>query len=187
MSAGSSPILVGDRVILCQDHDLDAHIVAYDKRTGEELWNTPRLVAHRNYCTPVVWNQDGRQFIVVAGTLQVTGYDVESGKEQWSLGGLSRMVCMTPVVGKDRLFAAGWSAGGEEGERIKVEPYDKVAAGIDKNADGAFSEEELPTGDIKQRFTQVDRDKDKLLSIVYRRSSSGQVLLQEALPRRNHR
>lgn len=162
--AGSSPILVGDRVILCQDHDLDSHIVAYDKRTGDELWKTHRSVAHRNYCTPVVWEQHGHQQVVVAGTLQVTGYDVETGKEQWSLGGLSRMVCMTPVVTKDRLYAAGWSAGGEEGERIKVEPFDKVAPSIDKNADNQFSEEELPTGDIKQRFTQVDRDKDNLVS-----------------------
>jgi outer membrane protein assembly factor BamB len=162
--AGSSPILAGDRVILCQDHDLESHIVAYDKRTGQEIWKTDRPVAHRNYCTPVIWNENDRQSVVVAGTLQVTGYDVETGKEQWSVGGLSRMVCMTPVVAKDRLYAAGWSAGGEEGERIKVEPFDKVAAGIDKNRDGAFSEEELPAGDIKQRFTQVDRDKDNLVS-----------------------
>ena len=162
--AGSSPIIVEDKVILCQDHDLDAHIVAYDQRTGEELWKTARSAAHRNYCTPVVWNENGRQTVVVAGTLQVTGYDLETGKEQWSLGGLSRMVCMTPVVHKDRLYAAGWSAGGDEGERIKVEPFDKVVGSVDKNGDGAFSEEELPTGDIKQRFTQVDRDKDNLLS-----------------------
>ena len=65
--AGSSPILAGDRVILCQDHDLDAHIVAYDKRIGEELWKADRSVAHRNYCTPVVWNENGRQTVVVAG------------------------------------------------------------------------------------------------------------------------
>ena len=161
---GSSPILVGDRVVLCQDHDLDSYLVAYDKRTGEELWRTPRPDAHRNYCTPVIWEQGGKQQVVVAGTLQVTGYDLENGEELWSLGGVSRMVCMTPVVTKDRLYAAGWSAGGEEGERIKVEPFAKVVASVDKNSDGAFSEDELPAGDIKQRFTQVDRDKNGLLS-----------------------
>jgi outer membrane protein assembly factor BamB len=162
--AGSSPILVGDRVILCQDHDLDAHLVAYDKKSGEEVWRTPRPDAHRNYCTPVVWQVNGQKQIVVVGTLQITGYDLATGRELWSHAGVSRMVCMTPTVAKDRLFAAGWSAGGEEGQRIKVDPFDKIAAGLDKNQDGSFSEDELPKGDIKQRFTQVDRDKNGLLS-----------------------
>lgn len=142
--AGSSPILVGDKVILCQDHDLDSHIVAYDKRTGEELWKTDRPAAHRNYCTPVVWDHNGLETVVVAGTLQVTAYDVTTGKEQWSIGGISRAVCMTPVVAKDRLYAAGWSAGGEEGERIKVEAFDKVAPSIDKTATGRSAKRNCP-------------------------------------------
>src|SRR4029079_7722955 len=32
--SGSSPILVDDRVILCQDHDTDSFIMAVDKRNG---------------------------------------------------------------------------------------------------------------------------------------------------------
>jgi len=162
--AGSSPILVDDRVILCQDHDLESHLVAYDKRTGNELWKTLRPDAHRNYCTPVIWEPRGRKQAVVAGTLMLTGYDFDNGQELWSVQGLSRMVCMTPVAAGDRLFAAGWSAGGEEGERISVEPFDRVVNDVDANKDGAFSEDELPKGDIKQRFTQVDRDKNGLIT-----------------------
>jgi outer membrane protein assembly factor BamB len=162
--AGSSPILVGDRVILCQDHDQESHIVAYDKRSGEELWKTPRDDAQRNYCTPVVWEQGGRQQIVVAGTLQISGYEAEDGRELWNIGGISRMVCMTPVVAKDRIYVAGWSAGGDEGARIKVPTFDQVLSSTDKNGDGQFSDDELAAGDIKQRFTQVDRDKNGLIS-----------------------
>jgi outer membrane protein assembly factor BamB len=161
---GSSPIIVGDRVVLCQDHDEDSFLAAYDKRTGKERWKTPRPDAHRNYCTPVIWDQDGQKQVVVAGTLQVSGYDLATGKELWNVHGVARMVCTTPVAAKDRLFAAGWSAGGDEGERISVEPYDRIVGQVDKNKDGSFSEEELPKGDIRQRFTQVDRNKDGLLS-----------------------
>jgi outer membrane protein assembly factor BamB len=162
--AGSSPIVVDDLVLLCQDHDLDSHLVAYDKRTGAERWRTPRPQAHRNYCTPVVWEHQGQKQVVVVGTLHVTGYDLADGRELWRTSGVSRMVCMTPVAAGDRLYAAGWSAGGDEGERVSVEPFDKIAKQVDANGDGQFSEEELPKGDIRQRFTQVDRDKDGLLT-----------------------
>lgn len=161
---GSSPIIVDDRVVLVQDHDLDAHIAAYDKQSGKELWKTPRPDAHRNYCTPVVWNVNGRKQVVVAGTLRISGYDFETGAELWHVSGISRMVCMTPIVAKNRLFAAGWSAGGDEGERTVIVPYDKVVAESDTNQDGAFTEEELPEGAVKKRFTQADRNKDGLVT-----------------------
>lgn len=160
--AGSSPIIVGDRVILCQDHDQGAFLAAYDKRTGEQLWHVDRgLEYSRNWCTPVIWNVGGKQQIVLAGTLKVAGYDLESGKQIWTVRGVSRVVCMTPVVGDDQnLYVAGWSAGGDPGERIALEEFEKVAPEFDKNKNGTFEEDELPKGALKQRFTQCDRDKD---------------------------
>jgi len=160
--AGSSPIIVGDRVILCQDHDLGAFVAAYDKRTGEQLWRVDRSLDYsRNYCTPVIWNVAGKQQIVLAGTLKVAGYDIETGKQIWTVRGVSRVVCMTPVVGEDNnLFVAGWSAGGDPGERIALEAFEKVSPEFDKDKDGTFEEAELPKGALKQRFSQCDRDKD---------------------------
>ena len=35
--AGSSPLVVGDRVVLCQDHDTDSFLTAIDKRTATVL------------------------------------------------------------------------------------------------------------------------------------------------------
>ncbi len=158
--AGSSPIIAGDWVILCQDHDTDSFLEAFDKRTGKTIWRTDRSEFPRNYCTPVIWEADGRKQIVVAGTLRVVGYDFETGRELWTVRGIARTVCMTPVVGDDgMLYVAGWSAGGDANERITVEPFDKVAPEYDANGDNEFQESELPDGDIKQRFTQVDRDK----------------------------
>jgi outer membrane protein assembly factor BamB len=165
--AGSSPIIVDDYVVLCQDHDTDSFLTAIDKRTGKEVWRTDRSEFPRNYCTPVVCEVRGRKQIVVAATLRVVGYDFETGSELWTVRGLSRAICMTPAVGGDGLlYVAGWSAGGDTGERIQVEPFDKVAPTVDKNNDGLIQENELDDSPFKQRFSQVDRDKSGALTRV---------------------
>ncbi len=68
---------------------------------------------------------------------------------------------MTPAIGEDgRLYVAGWSAGGDAGARIEVEPFDTVLKRLDKNGNGKLETAELTTGPIAERFTQVDLDKD---------------------------
>lgn len=159
--AGSSPILIGDRVLLCQDHDQDSFLTALDKRSGETLWKTDRSEFLRGYCTPVVWDVAGRKQVVVAGTMRVAGYDLDTGKEVWTVRGIARTICMTPVIGQDgHLYVAGWSAGGDPGAPIVVEPFDQVLKRLDKNGNGKLDGDELTTGPIAQRFPQVDLDKD---------------------------
>lgn len=159
--AGSSPLIVDDVVIIGQDHDQQSLLMALDKRTGNEVWTADRAEFPRNYCTPVIWNNAGRKQIVMAATLRIVGYDFETGKEAWTVRGISRMVCVTPVVGDDgNLYVAGWAAGGDESERIVVDPFDTVIKEFDPNGNGTLEETELPDGDIRQRFAQVDRNKD---------------------------
>ncbi|MBI1916595.1 MAG: PQQ-binding-like beta-propeller repeat protein [Planctomycetes bacterium] len=159
--AASSPVLAGDWVLLCQDHDQDSFLMALDKRSGKTVWKTDRTEFLRGFCTPVVWDVAGRKQVVVAGTLRVAGYDLQTGKEVWTVRGISRTVCMTPTVGDDgRLYVAGWSAGGDAGARIEVEPFDTVLKRLDKNGNGKLEASELTTGPMADRFTQVDLDKD---------------------------
>jgi outer membrane protein assembly factor BamB len=159
--SGSSPILAGDWVLLCQDHDQGSFLMALDKRTGKTIWKTDRSEFLRGYCTPVIWDVAGKKQVVVAGTLRVVGYDLATGKELWTVRGISRTVCMTPVVGDDGLlYVAGWSAGGDSDARIEVEPFDSVIKRLDKNGNGKLEANEITTGPIAERFTQVDVDKD---------------------------
>ena len=163
--AGTSPILVDDWVLLGQDHDTDSFLMAIDKRTGNTIWKTDRTEFARNYCTPVIWEVAGRKQIVMAATLKVVGYDFATGQELWRIGGVSRTVCMSPVIGDDgNLYVAGWSAGGDADDRVRVAPFDQVAPGIDKNKNGLLEEDELEDSPLKQRFSQVDRDNDNALS-----------------------
>ena len=159
--AASSPILVGERLILCQDHDLDSFLLCVDRRTGEPIWKTNRTEFLRNSCTPVLWNNEGHPQIVVAATLRVVGYDLETGKEAWTVRGISRTVVSSPTVGVDgNLYLAGWAAGGDEAERIRVEPFDDVVLLKDKDKNGTIEEAELSEGPVYQRYSQADRNKD---------------------------
>ena len=63
-----SPILHRDRVYIVNDNEEDAWLVALDKRTGRELWKTPRD-AHSNFSTPFVWENPLRTEIIVNGRL----------------------------------------------------------------------------------------------------------------------
>lgn len=159
--SGSSPIIVDNRVILCQDHDTDSFIMSIDKQTGKILWRVDRSEFPRNYCTPVIWTVDGKKQIVVAATLRIIGYDFESGAELWTVRGVARIVNMTPVIGDDNvLYAPCWSPGGDETDRIATVPFAEVIAQVDANKNGAIEESEAPEGTVKMRFTQMDRDKD---------------------------
>ena len=140
----------------------DSFVAAYDKRTGKELWRTERTEFARGYATPVVWNVDGKKQVVVAGSLRVVGYDCETGREMWTVRGLSRVVCMTPVIGDDNtLYVAGWSAGGEPGDTIRMEPFADFMSQYDENKNGTLEKEEVGnSAALKTRFAQCDRDKD---------------------------
>src|SRR5262249_28365312 len=99
--------------------------------------------------------------IVVLGTLRLIGYDFDSGKELWSVNGLSRIANMTPAVGGDgNLYVAAWAPGADPGERINVEPWEKMLEKHDANKNGTREPNEAPAGPLKERFTQIDRDKD---------------------------
>lgn len=158
--AGSSPIIVDDRVILLQDHDVDSFIAAYDKQTGKLIWRTDRSEFLRNYATPVIWEVNGEKEIVVAATLRIVGYDFATGKEKWTVTGVSRIINMTPVIAPDNtLIAACWSPGAEGEDRIQPPSVEELFES-DTNKDGGLDEKEFPDNDLKRRFSQIDRDKD---------------------------
>lgn len=162
--SGSSPILVGDLVVLVQDHDVGSFIAAYDKATGKQVWRVERSEFLRSYATPVLWEHSGRKEVVVAGTLRIVGYDLATGAENWTVGGVSRIVNMTPVVGPDStLYAACFSPGGEGPDQTPPPPVDELFAS-DADKDGAIVESEFPDNQYKRRFSQIDRNKDGRIS-----------------------
>ncbi|MFM8582668.1 MAG: PQQ-binding-like beta-propeller repeat protein, partial [Planctomycetaceae bacterium] len=163
--SGTSPLIVENRVLLCQDHDTDSFLISLDRKTGEKVWRADRSEFPRNYCTPAIWTVGGRRQIVISATLRIVGYDFETGEESWTVRGVSRIVNMSPVVGEDGyLYSATWSPGAEANDRINTPSFDDALTESDRDGNQQFSKDELPEGPSKQRFTQIDRDKNGLIT-----------------------
>ncbi len=158
----SSPVLAGDKVILCLDYDKDSHLLCLERKTGKTVWKTDRSEFLVDCATPVLWSSGGQKQVVVAGTLRVVGYDLETGKEVWTVRGIARSSQMTPTVGPDgMLYASGWAGAADPGERVSLLPFADMLAKHDKNKNGTLEKDEIPEGPIKQRFELIDRDKDE--------------------------
>ncbi len=151
--SGTSPIIVGDRVILCRDLAKGSSILALHKRTGKVLWETLRPEAPTSYGSPILWKHGGMEEIVMAGALTMKGYDVKTGAERWVVRGLPSYTCTTPVVGDGLLFFAGWSPGKSDSPWPS---WESTVEREDKNKDGHISLEEFSMGPAWFKAQDID-------------------------------
>jgi len=158
--AGTSPILAGGNVIIANDQDVGSCLIALDSHTGAQVWRTDRPEFRRSFSSPFLWRHDGMEEIVVAGSLWVRSYDIKDGRERWSARGMARVSNATPVAGDGVLIVSSWNVGGDDGDRVAMIPVDEFLAANDKNKDGVLTLEEFPAGPVKDRFSQIDVDKD---------------------------
>ena len=95
----SSPVIHDGKVIIQADIQKDSFLAAFDIKTGEELWRTPREEVP-TWSTPTIAPRgDGHQ-IVVNGWKHIGGYDMD-GKELWRLEGGGDIPVPTPIVAGD--------------------------------------------------------------------------------------
>lgn len=143
---GTSPIIAGRAAILQRDVRQNSMLLALDVATGKQLWESPRPEATGSYGVPIVWNNEGAKEIVTAGSAQLNGYALESGKLRWSIKGLTAMSCTTPVVGDDHLYYGAWCPGGADQPWPE---WSEFRQQHDKNGDG-----EIALGE----FSEASRD-----------------------------
>jgi outer membrane protein assembly factor BamB len=109
-----SPVLYKDRLFLYQDHNgatgQRAFVGAFDTKTGKTLWETPRTETV-GWGTPVVITAGGRDELVINSQRRVAAYDPATGKELWTVRGMTHEVIPTPVVGEGLVFASSGRAG----------------------------------------------------------------------------
>lgn len=157
---GASPILAGGHVIIVADADMGSCLLALDAQTGAQVWRTERTEFRRSFSSPFLWKHDGAEEIVVAGSLWVRGYEVKDGRERWSSRGMARVSNATPVAADGLLLVSSWNVGGDESDRVVMDTFDSFAAANDANKDGALLIDEFPKGPVRDRFSQIDVDKD---------------------------
>jgi outer membrane protein assembly factor BamB len=112
LGTGTSPVLFENLVIIQRDEDNGDHsaLVAYDKKTGREVWNTKRTV-EITWSTPVLVQGGGRTELVTNGNELIIAYDPATGKELWRTTGVQSNAIHTPLVGHGLvILTAGYPA-----------------------------------------------------------------------------
>jgi outer membrane protein assembly factor BamB len=98
----SSPIIWNGLVLLQCDTQADSFILALDAATGTIVWKTERDELP-SWGTPTVATTSAGAELVTNASKFVRGYDPQTGKELWRLGGSSKITAPTPIVA-DGLF-----------------------------------------------------------------------------------
>lgn len=156
----ASPIVEDGLVVIVADQDMGSYMIALDAASGEERWRLERPEFRRSFSTPVIWEHDGEKELVVVGSLWVRGYDLQTGTERWSSRGVARVANASPIFADGVLLVSSWNVGGDEDDRIEMEPFPAFAAAYDSDGDGRITLDEFPAGALKGRFSQIDADKD---------------------------
>ncbi|MBK8977240.1 MAG: PQQ-binding-like beta-propeller repeat protein [Planctomycetes bacterium] len=93
---GASPALFGDTLVVNWDHEGESFVAAFDRESGDELWRTPRD-EQTSWSTPLVVEVGDRAQVIISATGASRGYDLTTGKEVWTLGGMTQNCIPTPI------------------------------------------------------------------------------------------
>ena len=101
VGGGSSPTLYGDYVIVQCDEDLQkgkgSFIAAFDKKTGKQVWRTPREV-DVTWSVPLVAQTKTRAELIACAAESIVSYDPKTGKELWRTKGLESNAVPSPLT-----------------------------------------------------------------------------------------
>jgi outer membrane protein assembly factor BamB len=127
----ASPVYVEGRIVLLIDTPEEAYLSAFDAGTGEQAWKTERPTGVLgSYTTPTLYAREGAQTqVVVAGAVELTGYEAATGKRLWWVNGLTIFPTAPPFVVGDSVYTVepadqGWP------------PFGEVLAELDHDKDG---------------------------------------------------
>jgi len=151
-------MLVDDKVVVCQDHDIESFLIALNRANGKTVWKVQRQDAVRSYSTPALWTHEGHSELLVAGALELAGYDPATGERRWWTHGLARIVIPVPVPSGEMVYMASWAPGGDSANRLTLDTWPAALTKWDKNKDGRLSRDDIDDQEVLNRFTRMDLD-----------------------------
>ncbi|MEZ5317345.1 MAG: PQQ-binding-like beta-propeller repeat protein [Vicinamibacterales bacterium] len=163
---GSSPVIVGNLIVLACDQSTGSFLLAVDKRTGREVWRTPRPEAKSGHATPIVWRApDGKDQILLPGSFLLTAYDPSNGERIWWVRGLSFEIKSTPVISDGTLYINGYGAPeNDPGRKIDVPAAETIWQATDTNGNGTIEKPEFPKYSAAFWFDVADLDRSGSLT-----------------------
>jgi outer membrane protein assembly factor BamB len=151
----SSPILAGGKLIFFVDMRKGSWIEAADPKTGETIWKTEREGFTGSWSSPLHWQNNGVDEIVIYGIWWMKGYDLKDGSERWSLPGLTDEPCITPVIGDGLIYLTSYNMKNNP-EVIGLPYFSDLLEEYDQNGDGELNFEEIKEN--KSVLSRYDAD-----------------------------
>jgi outer membrane protein assembly factor BamB len=119
--AAASPVVHDSHVIVVYDNLEASWIAAFDGRSGDERWRTPRDETH-SWATPLVWQNEVRTEIVVPGKKRNRSYSLD-GKLLWEFDGrMSNLVIPSPFAAHGVCYIASGYIGDAHRPTFAVRP-----------------------------------------------------------------
>ncbi len=111
---GTSPIIYKDKLILAHDHLGKSFVLALNKKTGDEIWKTPRKSDRAAYGTPCLVEVDGKkpELLFTSKSHGISSIDPDSGKMNWEAPLFDKRSVGSPIVYKKKLAFATCGSGG---------------------------------------------------------------------------
>ena len=151
----SSVMFAQDRLIFCSDNKDQSSVAAIDPPTGKTIWRTERTGQIYNWTTPMFWNNQGVDELVINGQSEMRAYAVEDGTPRWSLPGLTDEPCVTPVAGAGLIYVTSYNMKINT-EVLGLPPWTDLIQELDTDGDGELTLEE--TKPNKSILSRADAD-----------------------------
>lgn len=139
----TSPMIVGDNLILYRGTYVDHFLLCLDKKTGEEKWRVPQ---HEKFtgemastACPIVYDEK----LICHTARSVQAFDVESGERIW-IAKCATTATSTPVLAGDEVIVAAWNKLGEPDLRPPFPSFDELIAEHDANSNQFIERGEFP-------------------------------------------
>lgn len=115
---GSSLAYDRGKILLQFDNQQKSFVMAFDAETGKEIWRVDRS-GRTCWSSPLVWKNHLRTELVVCGSGNVVGYDLDSGTVLWRLNGVGGSFSASPASDAKRIYF-GNSGPGRSGPLVAL-------------------------------------------------------------------
>jgi outer membrane protein assembly factor BamB len=108
------PLIDGEKLICLVGGSNSRLVVAFDKKTGKELWATESCGGDFGYSPPMIYEFGGKRQIIIWHSRGVLGLEPENGKRIWRIDFESKAALTAPTarkVGDDQLFITSFYNG----------------------------------------------------------------------------
>ena len=174
----TSPIIVGDRVILYRGNHVDHFVLAVNKRTGKTAWKVPQEEPFSSElaCTacPIVWKDK----LVLHTARSVQAVELTTGKQVW-MTNCATTATSTPVLAGEEVIVAAWNKMGEPALRPRFPSYVELLTKHDRNGNKQIERSEFPKlmifhrpegaeaplNGAQLRFVYADKNRDGKLTL----------------------